>query len=212
VILGKKVQLPSFEFTTAASKTYHVRFKPAAGWSLNDLSNGAYNPGGATESDTRFDSSYEDMLAARIVTDAGNSAACTPLHNNNRLQFTLDSMLGCSSGNPIPLPPHDGQWYTTGASYRQIYGEAESGTRRLQYGNPGSYFHSQEIVTLNWARQPKAVSFSHDMGYFSNNTGNRQYSEHIEENNRYNVIVRSSWVLSNPAGCLDLSVIVSGTN
>ncbi|MCP4135162.1 MAG: hypothetical protein GY754_29610, partial [bacterium] len=47
VILGKKVQLPSFEFTTAASKTYHVRFKPAAGWSLNDLSNGAYNPGGA---------------------------------------------------------------------------------------------------------------------------------------------------------------------
>ncbi|MCP4135161.1 MAG: hypothetical protein GY754_29605 [bacterium] len=211
VMQGKKVELPAFEFTTAASKTYHVRFKPHAGWSLNDLSNGTYNPGGAAESDTRFDSSYEDMLAARVVTNGGNSVTCTPLHNNNRLQFTVDSMLACENG----LPPRDGKLHlypgNKDGDYRNIYGEAEYGQRYLLL-TPGAYFHSRETVTLNWARQPKAVSFSHDMGFFTNMPGNRQFGEHIAKNNRYQVIVESYWVLNNAADCVDLTVIVSGTN
>lgn len=84
------------DFATDPSKTYHVRCNLATGvFTLNDLlGGGAYNPGSLAETTASFDSTYDDMLLARIVTNAGNVATITNLANRNRLQSQyLDSGL-----------------------------------------------------------------------------------------------------------------------
>jgi hypothetical protein len=74
-------------FATAANKTYHVRWTPADGFALKDVSDGGYNPTAAAETDAMFDSAYDDMLVARVVTSSGNVATITNLVNRNRLDF-----------------------------------------------------------------------------------------------------------------------------
>lgn len=69
-----------------ASKTYHVRCNMSDGsFSLKDLSAPAYNPGALAETDASFDSTYDDMLIGRVVTNAGNVATVTELANMARL-------------------------------------------------------------------------------------------------------------------------------
>jgi hypothetical protein len=71
-------------FATAANKTYHLRLNLAPGseaLSLKDLANGTYNPTAAAESDPKFDSTYDDVLLARIVTNGSNVATITNLRN-----------------------------------------------------------------------------------------------------------------------------------
>jgi hypothetical protein len=69
------------DFNTAASKTYHLRWSLANGFQLKDLADAAYNPGFVSELDTKFDSTYDDMLIARVVTNAGNVPTITNLVN-----------------------------------------------------------------------------------------------------------------------------------
>ncbi|MCP4133317.1 MAG: hypothetical protein GY754_20280 [bacterium] len=205
VLVGKKMELPSFDFTTQASTTYHIRYTAAKGWSLNDLSGSGYNPSTLSETDTAFDSSYEDMLAARVVTDAGNSVTVTALRNKDRLQFTLNSEVGCTAFPPADSQPHT---YTAG---RTLFGDVESGVRKLVLRS-NNYFSSSENITLNWARQPKAVSLNNNQGHFGNAPQNRLHGEFISKNNRYCIITNANWLLSSLSGCLDLTIIVSGTN
>lgn len=73
------------DFNTAASKTYHLRWNPTDGFTLKDLANLTYNPTSAAESDPGFDTRYDDMLVARIVTNAANVPTMTPLVNKHRL-------------------------------------------------------------------------------------------------------------------------------
>lgn len=73
------------DFNTVASKTYHLRWNPTDGFTLKDLANNGYNPDTLTEVDTFFDSKYDDMLVARIVTNAGNVATITSLANQVRM-------------------------------------------------------------------------------------------------------------------------------
>lgn len=73
------------DFATSASKTYHVRWTPADGWALKDVSSASYNPESLPETDPSFDSSFDDMLIARVVTNSSNVATITNLINSNRL-------------------------------------------------------------------------------------------------------------------------------
>lgn len=73
------------DFATAASKTYHLRWRASSGWALRDLSASDYNGAGRAETDAYFDSDFDDMLVARVVTDASNVATITNLRNSNRL-------------------------------------------------------------------------------------------------------------------------------
>jgi len=73
-------------FTTLANKTYHLRWNPVDGFSLEDLADSGYNPSVLAESNVAFDSTYDDMLIARIVTSAGNVATITNLANKARLE------------------------------------------------------------------------------------------------------------------------------
>lgn len=73
------------DFVTDASKTYHLRWNPSDGFVLRDLASGTYNPGTLAESNAAFDSTYDDMLVARIVTNSSNVATITTLTNRARI-------------------------------------------------------------------------------------------------------------------------------
>jgi hypothetical protein len=77
------------DLATQASKNYHLRWTPTGPSSgtyvLKDLADPAYNPTVASESNAAFDSTYDDMLVARIVTNSSNVAAITNLINKDRL-------------------------------------------------------------------------------------------------------------------------------
>jgi hypothetical protein len=88
-------------FTTLGSKTYHLRWHPpgkgdaanAANYSngkfvLKDLAASDYNPSAKAEADVAFDSTYDDVLIARIVTNVSNVATITGLANKDRLTFS----------------------------------------------------------------------------------------------------------------------------
>lgn len=93
------------DFATNPSKTYHLRWQVAGGvgtFVLKDLADGVYNPTVAAESDPKFDSTYDDMLVARIVTNSGNVATITTLSNKNvltRQQILNGSNYVTSGGN-----------------------------------------------------------------------------------------------------------------
>ncbi|MGG7581040.1 hypothetical protein [Rhizobium sp. Nf11,1] len=73
------------DFATAANKTYHLRWSSVAGFALKDLADVTYNPTAAAETGSAFDSAYDDMLVARIVTNSSNVATITNLANKDRL-------------------------------------------------------------------------------------------------------------------------------
>lgn len=75
----------------SASKTYHLRWSGSGGFVLRDLANSTYNPTAAGEDDPRFDTTYDDMLIARVVTSAGNVATVTGRANAVRLKAEFAS-------------------------------------------------------------------------------------------------------------------------
>jgi len=78
-------------FATVASKTYHLRWRYNGGapaFGLFDVADAGYNPGGADETNPVFDSSFDDMLIARVATDAANNPVATALLNRHRLALS----------------------------------------------------------------------------------------------------------------------------
>ena len=92
---GIKYSTSNFDrtFTTVANKTYHLRWQ----WNdndpqmvLKDLADTSYNTGSFDETNTVFDSTFDDMLIARIVTDGSNNLSVTQLVNLNDLKDRLE--------------------------------------------------------------------------------------------------------------------------
>lgn len=83
------------DFSTDPSRIYHLRWNPADGFQLLDLASGSYNPGSLTESNVAFDSAFDSMLVARVVTNSSNVATITTLAN--RAQGLLIERVGRSS-------------------------------------------------------------------------------------------------------------------
>jgi hypothetical protein len=81
----KKYTTALVPLVTAASKTYHLRWNATDGFVLKDLSNAGYNPTAVAETNSGFDSTYDDMLVARIVTDGANVGTVTTLVNKPAL-------------------------------------------------------------------------------------------------------------------------------
>ncbi|MEF2554054.1 hypothetical protein VQ042_22390 [Aurantimonas sp. A2-1-M11] len=73
------------DFATVSSKTYHLRWNPTDGFSLNDVSDTDYNPSLYVEANPLLDSTYDDMLVARIITNSSNIATITNLVNKSRI-------------------------------------------------------------------------------------------------------------------------------
>lgn len=76
------------DFNTDASKTYHLRWNPTDGFSLKDLASPTYNPTAAAETSSLFDSKFDDMLVARVISNSSNVLSITPLINKDRYEFS----------------------------------------------------------------------------------------------------------------------------
>lgn len=91
------------DFATVNSRTYHVRWSESGGYVMRNLSDNAYNPDARAETDPLFDSTFDDMLIARVVTNSSNVATITNLANKDRLfaQFakaSIESATGSAGG------------------------------------------------------------------------------------------------------------------
>lgn len=98
-----RIDLASFAvgdrtFALAPNKTYHLRWHapgtgaatpvesfPNGRFVLRDLADGGYNPTAAAETSQIFDSTHDDVLFARIITDASNAPTITRLANKMSL-------------------------------------------------------------------------------------------------------------------------------
>lgn len=118
------------DFPTVASKTYHLRWNPTAGFTLKDLADVAYNVGAAAETSTLFDSTYDDMLVSRIVTNASNIATITNLWNAPTMAVSGEVV------NPRGAFKTGGE----GAGFQNNVGP--------------SGIVNYDTLTLNWARTP----------------------------------------------------------
>ncbi len=93
------------DYNTDPSKTYHARWNPIDGFALKDLASPGYNPTALAETNATFDSKYDDMLIARIITNAGNVATIDSLANKDRLfvtfsKNTMEKQAGTWGGLP----------------------------------------------------------------------------------------------------------------
>jgi hypothetical protein len=81
--------------TTLANKTYHLRWTETLGFHLKDLANTSYNSSGSPADETlaAFDSSYDDVLVARVVTNGSNVATITNLINKTKLAVLTNKRL-----------------------------------------------------------------------------------------------------------------------
>ncbi|MDI7864286.1 hypothetical protein MRS76_20315 [Rhizobiaceae bacterium n13] len=86
------------DFATAANKVYHLRWNKTTGYALKDLADVGYNPGALAEDNVVFDSSYDDMLIARVVTNGANVVTITNLANKDRL-FLNAGVTGTAEAN-----------------------------------------------------------------------------------------------------------------
>jgi hypothetical protein len=73
------------DLATTLSKTYHLRWNPTDGFALKDLSDSGYNPSALAETNVAFDSTFDDMLVARVVTNSSNVPTVDNLINRTRL-------------------------------------------------------------------------------------------------------------------------------
>jgi hypothetical protein len=117
------------DLSTTASKTYHLRCAISGGtltFSLKDLADTGYNPTVAAETNAAFDSTYDDMLVARVITNSSNVATITNLKNVHDLR---------TSG--VALSPNG----------------SLTGFQREDNISPDN-ISQYDLVNLNWARLP----------------------------------------------------------
>ena len=95
-----RVTTTQTDFATDASKTYHLRWTPTDGFVLRDLASGTYNPSTLSESNIAFDSAFDDMLIARVVTNSSNVATITTLANKDRLSASGEEIAPRGSLDP----------------------------------------------------------------------------------------------------------------
>jgi hypothetical protein len=78
------------DIATGASKTYHLRWNPTDGFVLKDLADTGYNPSALLDANPLFDSTFDDMLIARITTNSSN--VVTPLNLSNKIRLSSQSV------------------------------------------------------------------------------------------------------------------------
>jgi hypothetical protein len=96
------ISLANRTFVTIASKTYHLRWyapgvgraTPPSSWPdgrlyLEDIADLTYNPSALPETNTAFDSTYDSLLLARVVTNGANALTVTALLNQPILKGTF---------------------------------------------------------------------------------------------------------------------------
>ncbi|WP_116082129.1 hypothetical protein [Tropicimonas sp. IMCC34011] len=84
-----RVSTAQTDLGTSANSTYHLRWTAAGGFVLKSLADPSYNPGALSETATAFDGTYDDLLFARVTTNASNIPTITDLRNAANLLDTV---------------------------------------------------------------------------------------------------------------------------
>lgn len=87
------------DFNTVSSRTYHLRWNPTDGLVMKWVGDVTYNPGGVAETDVFFDTSYDNMLIGRVITNAGNVPTITSLANKS--QLAIESLVLGTNGQLV---------------------------------------------------------------------------------------------------------------
>jgi len=119
------------DFALEANRTYHLRWDPNNGFRMRNLADALYNPSSLSEGNTAFDSTYDDMLIARVSTNSSNAVTVTNLANKNDLWFAH----------------HTGR--LTDLFIDPINGYGTAGARR-----------NNNTFIYNWARRPRIDSIN----------------------------------------------------
>jgi hypothetical protein len=143
-------------FATVNGKTYHLRWTPGAGFALKDLADAAYNPGALAETDPAFDSTFDDMLIAKVTAAAGVATVTTlinALHLKARATVSgTGSIITTGSGNDgilysssfslnwarTPTPVLTGVTTSTGGTWLHGYANAVTIASTTRYAVAGS--------------------------------------------------------------------------
>ncbi len=96
-------------FATSANKTYHLRWNPNDGFALKDLADSGYNPSAKAETAEDFDTTYDDMLIARVITDPSNIASIVNLVNLPRLE--ADMNVNGAASVAVDSASYQGEFY-----------------------------------------------------------------------------------------------------
>jgi hypothetical protein len=153
-------------FTTAAGKTYHLRWRYNGGspaFGLYDVADAGYNPTSAAETNAAFDTTYDDMLIARVVTDGANVPTVTALKNLHRL-----------------------------ASTGELQGPkgAHTGSNNFMENNTApSAIQNYSTVALNWARMPEVYLRALNDVYPQGGSNGKEFSAGALPLSRYQVAV-----------------------
>ena len=146
-------------FSTTASKTYHLRWYapgtanapsvtyPNGRFLLQDLSSGTYNPTSASETASIFDTTYDSMLVARVVTNSSNIPTVTLLINKARLLENLEFRYATSTvmGNLT---------FGNGANYT-IVGAGSTAGQRVGISGGVRLHTTLSDYNLDWSRTPQ---------------------------------------------------------
>ena len=128
-----RVTTTQTDFATDPSKTYHLRWNPDDGFVLRDLASGSYNPGTLSESNIVFDSAYDDMLIARIVTNSSNVATITTLANKASLveheEVEFRNEGGAGSNNMVTTGGKTFDWSRTPEVFSAVTAMDNNGTQ-----------------------------------------------------------------------------------
>jgi hypothetical protein len=136
------ISLANRTFATVASRTYHLRWyapgtgraTPASSWPagrlfLEDLSDTVgYNPSSLAEANAAFDSTFDNVLLGRVVTNGSNALTLTPLLNIPALAADVFSYFDQTTPGAFTGP---------GATF---------------------LLACSHSVTINWARTPRFVA------------------------------------------------------
>lgn len=95
------------QFDTLSNKTYHLRWRSDGGFELKDLADNVYNPFGLPEKSEIFDTTVDDMLCAKIVTDSSNAITITKLINKAFLRSTIGFINHVGLGGTYQAPDYE---------------------------------------------------------------------------------------------------------
>lgn len=171
---------PNRTFATSANKTYHLRWyppghanAPIGTWPngrfmLRDLADTAvYNTGSAVETSSIFDTTFDDMLVARVVTNGSNALTVTALKNKARLAYiaTHTSTSPTDPGSPeytFEFPFNASQNWSRTPTERSFSGHVYAATGgaphyvqggpRLEINTLTRYGYDALLLT-DWAEQ-----------------------------------------------------------
>lgn len=93
------------DFVTVANKIYHLRWNPTDGFELIDTTDAGYNPTAAIENVAAFDTTFDDMIVARVTTNGSNIPTINNLVNKVKLfaelrvEKTFDTEVLAWAGN-----------------------------------------------------------------------------------------------------------------